>query len=393
MVAMMIALFVSRALLSSSMIAFIAISFFHRDIGKQLRDFFSKPLLWGITLLFFFPLLSGLWSSDIATWKQSMQVKLPLLLLPLAFAGNWNFSNERWRLAGYIFLTIIMIATGWTIANYAGAAQEINEWYLQARTMTTPLGNDHVRFSWLTAVAVLLSGYYAFLHRRENRKLAVVFMLVSAWLIIFLHILAARTGLLSVYIIMGGTAIWMISRKLDWRRGMLLLILLILLPVLAYKLVPSFHNRVEYIRYEMAYFGNAGYLPGSNDAVRVISMKAGWSVMMNNHVKGTGFGDIINETGEWYNRHYPGMEQRDRIYPSSQWLVYGSGNGIPGFIVFSFCMLLPFLVKTKMRPGWWLLNTIAACAFLFDIGLEVQFGVFIYSFVILWWYKWLMRSE
>jgi len=26
---------------------------------------------------------------------------------------------------------------------------------------------------------------------------------------------------------------------------------------------------------------------------------------------------------------------------------------------------------------------------LFDIGLEVQFGVFIYSFVVLWCWKWL----
>ena len=29
--------------------------------------------------------------------------------------------------------------------------------------------------------------------------------------------------------------------------------------------------------------------------------------------------------------------------------------------------------------------------FVFDIGLEVQFGIFIYSFIVLWWWKWLKQ--
>jgi hypothetical protein len=38
------------------------------------------------------------------------------------------------------------------------------------------------------------------------------------------------------------------------------------------------------------------------------------------------------------------------------------------------------------------LNIIAAFSFLFDIGLEVQFGVFIYSFLVLWLWKWRMEE-
>ena len=58
-----------------------------------------------------------------------------------------------------------------------------------------------------------------------------------------------------------------------------LLIILIALPVIAYFTLPTFQNRVKYFMYEMEYFKKAHYLPGANDAVRVISLKAGWNVM------------------------------------------------------------------------------------------------------------------
>jgi hypothetical protein len=52
-------------------------------------------------------------------------------------------------------------------------------------------------------------------------------------------------------------------------------------------------------------------------------------------------------------------------------------------------MALPFFIKKYRKTlCWMLLNMITAFGFLFDIGLETQFGVFIYSFTILWCWKW-----
>jgi hypothetical protein len=86
------------------------------------------------------------------------------------------------------------------------------------------------------------------------------------------------------------------------------------------------------------------------------------------------------------------MIEADKIKPSSEWLMYGAGCGWPGILIFSFVMIVPFFIRTKNKLLWWFLNATAAFSFLFDIGLEVQFGVFIYSFVILWWWKW-METE
>ncbi len=63
-IAMMGSLFWSRTLLAALVIFFVSVSFLHGRPKDQLRQFFATPLLWGMSLLFFVPLVSGLWSSD-----------------------------------------------------------------------------------------------------------------------------------------------------------------------------------------------------------------------------------------------------------------------------------------------------------------------------------------
>ena len=87
------------------------------------------------------------------------------------------------------------------------------------------------------------------------------------------------------------------------------------------------------------------------------------------------------------------MLEADKIYPSSEWLMYGAGCGWPGMLVFTFIMAVPFLLPVSNKLLWWLLNSTVAFSFLFDIGLEVQFGIFIYSFIVLWWWKWLKTEK
>ncbi len=395
----MAALFFSRAVLSVSMIAFVAFSFFHTGIKRQLFHFISSPLLWGMSLLFFIPFLSGLWSGDKKEWAEIVLIKLPLLMLPLAFAApsgsNWNqLQKKQWEKLGYFFILLVTAATCWCMFHYLSNATEINESYLQAKSIVTPLENDHVRFSWLVSVGILLAGWFCIVNRKENKLFSSLFAFVALWLIIFLHILAARTGLISFYIMAIGSVGWFFLKKpgsvsIAWYYRLSIIMAIIVLPFVAYKVIPTFQNRVKYILYDKEFFRKAHYLPGSTDGVRIISIKAGWAMMQEQPATGTGFGDVLIKAKKWYRENYPQMIEADKILPSSEWMIYGAGCGWPGFILFSLVMLIPFFIKTSNSFLWWLLNSTAACSFLFDIGLEVQFGVFIYAFTILWWWQWL----
>jgi O-antigen ligase len=385
--ALMAALFTSRGILSTVTIIFIIYSFLHNDIKSQFRVFFQTPLLWSMSLLFVVPLVSGLWSEDKEQWLAILRIKLPLLLMPLAFAAPFTLSPRQWEWLAQVFIILVTIATAWSMFHYAGDMKAINEGYLKSRMIVTPLENDHVRFSWMVAAAVLVAGWLFIQKRKEKHILSWILPVIMLWLIVFLHVLAARTGLVSFYILLAGLGLWLIFRQKNWKHAVLLVAVLLLLPVAAYFMLPSFHNRVKYIRYDFEYFRKAQYLPGTNDAIRIVSLKAGWKVLQEHPALGAGFGDMYAQVNKQYDLLYPGMYAGDKILPSSQWLVYGSGAGWLGLIIFTFVMIVPFFTGMKEKLLWWLLNATLAFSFLFDVGLEVQFGVFVYSFMVCWWWK------
>jgi hypothetical protein len=164
---------------------------------------------------------------------------------------------------------------------------------------------------------------------------------------------------------------------------------LLLLPLAAWLLLPTFRNRIAYILYDLSFIKKQAYLPGGNDGNRVQSFKAGWHILRTNPL-GVGAGDVQDNVNAWYTENVPGMLDSDKLLPSSEWLVYGAAAGWPGLILFTLGMLLPLMLPVpKHRLAWMTLNSIAALSFLFDIGLEVQFGVFVYVFLILCCWKFL----
>ena len=388
LVIMMASVFFSRILLSVTMVLCVVAAIFHPEIRKQVKTFFNSPLLWGMSLLFFLPLISGLWSHDQKEWLEVIKIKVPLLLMPFAFAAPFEFSKKQWQVLAWIFILFVTAATFWSMGHYIIDIKQVQENYLRSQLMVTPMEDDHVRFSWMISMSILIGSWLFFEKKKENKKNPWLLLVVIAWQILFLHILAARMGLLSFYLMLLIAAAAFIFK--NWRsgKGILLLSALLLLPVIAYFSLPTFQNRVKYFLYDLPYFSKGHYSPSMNDAVRVISLKAGWNVMNEHSLPGVGFGDVLNETKKWYAANYPEMQEADKILPSSEWLVYGDGCGWPGMILFVAVLFIPLFISVKkIKWLWILLNASAVLSLFLDIGLEIQFGVFLYSFLILWWWK------
>jgi hypothetical protein len=88
------------------------------------------------------------------------------------------------------------------------------------------------------------------------------------------------------------------------------------------------------------------------------------------------------------------MDETDKLYPASEPLMYAGFAGWIGVIAVCVIMFLPFFQPVKRNYFcWFVVNLIMGFSFLFDIGIEVQFGVFIYAFIVLWWWKWLNISR
>ena len=388
---MTLSVFISRAALSITCILFVLTTVVHKDAVKQLQRFLATPFLLFFSLLFFIPFLSGLWSSDLEKWVDVVRLKLPLLFFPLAFAGDWKLATKQWRMIAWFFLVLIFSGSAYGLADYLFHAKEINESYLRAKTILTPLEDDHVRFSWLVSVGVILC--FVFIHHATLVKTKLLCLLLALFFAVYLHVLSARTGLLCLYLFLFLLASWMYVKNKSLKTVVLTLLTIFALPTLAYLFLPTFQARLRYNFYDLSFVKKNEYLPRSSDGARTMSLKAGWQVLKENPF-GAGAGDVMTEADKWYMKNVPQVLAEDKSYPSSEWLMYGGFAGWIGVLIFTINMLLPFLIRPKIYQVYWIgLSATAAFSFMFDMGLEVQFGIFLYAFIILWWWKWFAQMN
>lgn len=384
---MVVSLFTSRAALSISCVGFVMLCIFHGNLAKQLFAFLQNPLLVSITLLFFIPFISGLWSEDKQEWMRMMQLKLPLLFFPVAFANTFLLSKKQWKYLAALFLFCVFAGTCFSLFYYLANVTEMNAAYLKAKVLPTPLGNDHIRFSLLVSIAFLLCLYL--LEKTHNRKFKRSFIGLAAWLALYLHLLSARTGLICFYIILIGYTLYLLKLRQKQLPAILFMLVILLLPVLSWFSFPTLQNRIRYLQYDLSYAFDNHYLPGANDGARILSLKCGWDILKH-HPWGVGMGDVGSEVNKWYALYVPGILPADKLFPSSEWLAYGAIAGWVGVFLFSAIIFYPFFIKKiKDRFYWGLLNVILAFSILFDTGMSVQYGIFIYVFSILMWWKYI----
>lgn len=394
--AMFTGLLVSRAVLSMALILFVING---AAAGKEkVKTIFNDRLYISMLLLFIVPLVTGLWSSDMKSWWHATEVKLPLVLLPVGFAALPAIKKEHYDRLSRLFVLLMLGGTFWSMWQYISNSDTIADSYLRAKVIPTPFDRNHIYFSFTLAVAVLV--LYKLFSQTMDRKWKIIYTVTFIWFVVYLHILAAKTGLLFLYITLAVLIIKTILQNIKSKKGrnkitaLAVLVLLIAAPFAAYKFSPTFKNRIDYIRYDYSYYSKGNYIEGLSDGNRVLSVKAGLSVFADNIFTGVGFGDVKQKTNEWYNVHHPQMKEYERMLPSSEWLLYACAGGILAAGMFITALVLLFFYKLMMMDTvWWIFITICSLFFLYEVSLEGQFGVFVFVFFLWWWRQSMFTSQ
>ncbi|MCC7400922.1 MAG: hypothetical protein IT214_05515 [Chitinophagaceae bacterium] len=382
-IVLMTSLFISRAFLSISLILFSALTILHKNGPAQLKKTLKDPFLVSISLFFLIPFISGLWSVDWKEWLSVIKNKLPFLFLPVAFAGSWQLSEKQWKTIAYLFLALVLISCFRSLWLYFMDIRAINESYLRAKTIPTILDDDHVRFSWLVSIAILVNSLLVYISKSVKRKVLLFFPLIL--MVVYLHLLAVRTGLVSMYFFFFCFFFFLLLKQKKY--SFFLASGIVLIGAVSWWSFPTLRNKIKYVRYDFS-FVKSGGVPGTSDANRLISLDAGWYILQNNPF-GVGAGDFRNEVNKWYEKNIPGIKEPDIIFPSSEWAVYGDMAGWPAVLLFTFAIGFPLFVrKIRYRFFWSMLVSILIIGCLAETTLEVQFGIFIYCFTILWMWKW-----
>ena len=379
-----------RIYVSIGMIMLVLPCFFLQPFGNGIKKYWQDGFSLSIGLLFLLPFISGIYSTDLKDWSKVCQIKLPLLLLPFAALGWPEILGKYVKAIQSFFVLALFMACCWSIAQYMAHASEIADGYLRAKVIPVPMGNSHVWFSYMVVVGVLFL-IATWPKNPLNRALHVAGIIFFS---LFLHLLAAKTGLIFLYcslLVIGLRQLFIRQKK--WIAA-LAIVTVIALPFLAMQVFPTFKNRVQYMLYDFGNVANGKYEVGSNDGNRVVSLMAGWDIVKQDPVLGIGYGDVKPTVENWYTTNRPQTPPEEFTPPSNNWLLMWCGIGIAAIGVLAFLFFQLFKNNpNKTDLTWWLLCGMAFLSTLYENPFESQYGVYAFLVPFLIWRKLITPSS
>lgn len=327
--------------------------------------------------------------SGLLTFAGSFWNKMSLVLLPI-FIWLRKPNDKEKTIVNILFFVMMLFNAVYTLTNYLLNQDVIDTLYKQSKVMKGLSFGDHIRMSWFAVITIWLAVYEASKSSKRWFKYLLGFYIVSQ--IIFLHFLAAKTGLLALYLSTGVFTIYQIVfyKKLKY---LFLIIGVLSLPFIAYEVIPSFKNRIDYIVWDYTEVKNGRAQKGLSDGSRLYSMEGGVELFVSKPWAGNGFINTWPSIKTWYKENRPEMNESDYILPSSQFLIYACGGGIIALIALIFHFLLPMFDKGIWKH--WLFFVIyltTLVTFVYEIHLETQTAIFVYGFVVFWTY-YLVKKE
>lgn len=363
----------SRALVSFASVLVI-VPFFANYRQTSLQ----KLTVAAVGLILLPVIISGFWSDDKTLWWNSVSVKLPLITMMLGLSAA-PVTAKRWKQLSYLYILIITAGCAWSFGQYIDNLTAIEAAYLKAKVLPTLADADYIRFSWMVVIAILLG--IKCLESETNKIIRNLFSTLLLLLVLYLHLLASKTGLLCLYagILVYLAYIFFIEKK--WKRGLATVAVFSVIALFAYNTMPTLRNRVQYVVYDFSNYSKGNLLPGYNDAARWLSIRAGYSITQQHPLTGVGFGDILTEVNRWHQQEQPGSFAYERFLPACEWLVYGAGSGWPGLLCFTAGIVLLVVSTTSKNNISVILSITTLIPLLTDDTLEGQYGVILLAFI------------
>ncbi|NNE30144.1 MAG: O-antigen ligase family protein [Saprospiraceae bacterium] len=387
--ALITSLVFSKYFLSVSIISLVVLGLFTLDKTKggwslktnfvevwdQIRNRQYRPFL--ALTLFFFLVLFSFWQTD-DNWNyffRKVTIKLPFLVLPIAFLALPRFSKREFHNLLY-FLLLLITGTGLFVCiDYAQHFAEYNELVKIGKQIPVP--GDHVRFSVLVAISILV-GFVLYSNKHFFSKAweSKLILGCTLFLIGFIHVLSVKTGILSLYLFSFFLLIQYMVKKKAWAVGLGSLVLMGALLIGAIRFIPSLNQKFHYTKYDLEKFFQ-GEGDTYNDSGRITSVKVGWELFKENPVFGVGAGNLREATNQVYSEKFSGYPP---FTPINQFMYTLSSTGIFGLSLFLIAFFTPFLFK-RLYTHQFLLGIFVVHIFLCLIENTLENAVGVGTFV------------
>ena len=351
----------------------------HRRIAQRAR----APQLLSFLLIYGLHLATGLWHSSLASQalRQDLVLELPFVLLPVAFLLLPDWLAPHKRTLWLVLIGGCLVAASIATANYVLHFKAIDQLYLESRVM--PTEPDHIRFSLLVSMAVL-AGAVLVLGAPMPRWLRLGTIVGIVLLFLFQHLLAARSGLVTLYAASALWLGWLGWQLRRWKTMVLSALLVTLLGGASLFFFTTLQNKIINTREDTGKIALVGAANNFSVTARVYSYEVAWAVIRQHPVAGVSKIKLADAMANQYGYMFPQIERVHYLLPHNQFIFNLAAYGTVGLLVFllGFYALLWEGLRTR-NILLLLMYLIVSISFLVEYTLESQIGILTGLFFIL----------
>lgn len=382
-------MFVSRAMMSIGMILIGLQFFLKEDLIDTLKIYYKDKVLFLWSFVFFIYLISGLYTEHLEKFWPKLIVKLPLLFMPLGFAALKEMPQKYFHHVLYAFVGWCLFTAITSVGLYVTNYEAITESYKYAKVIPNIFNMSHTRLSLMLVTAVF-SAYYLFqknyfLLYPKFEKYLIVF--AGIFILCFIHLLSVRSGLLAFYASCFILALSNMILRKQYKRGAIILIIIIVMPFLAYKTIPTVHHKVDYMITDVGRFFRGEDVNQWSDGNRLLSIRIGIELGKTSPLIGIGIGDVEPEMFAYYSSYHPEIWKDYQLTPHNQFVYVFTACGLIGLILFTIVTLYPLTRKVTYKSMLFLTLVVSLLtSYISEATLENQLGVcLLITFYLIGW--------
>ncbi len=343
---------------------------------------FSKYSHFLVITLYFWIVLFSFWQveGDYNYFLERLRIKVPFLLIPLAYLGLPRLGRLSFQRILYFFLSMMTISVVGVLTLYLANFEEVNLLLKKGQHIVAPC--NHIRYSLLVGLGVL-AGWYL-IKNQFSKGIgfhSIIIKVLTAILFVSIHILSVKTGMVCLYAALFVLAIRQIYTTRNYSIGVAILATMIVLPWVAFKTIPSFSEKVHYTLYDLQMYDEG---QGSNygDSGRITSLKVGVDLFKKAPVFGVGAGSLKVNVESEFDTNYP--HYQNALMPHSQFMFVLAGSGLLGVMFFTLALFIPLLYQRAYQNDFYLgFYILFLVSFLIEHTIENALGVGMFSSFIL----------
>ena len=384
-VAGVVGLLSSRALVALAPVAGVVAALANPQLLRSLPLYFRNGAAMRAAALVIFLVLSGLYTSEWATWQHELFRSLTWLAVPLAFTLATPLSQGQRLVVGAFFVLATAAVGLATLGQYLLDPAAANESFRIGQNMPAITRVFHVPFGVMLALAF----FWGLRLRRERLAGPVLRMALlgaATAAALTLHVLAYRTGLLVFYVALLAYAGRLLLRR-HWAVGLGLLLLVAAGPLVAYYSLDSVRQRYGATVWDVQQFLLGHDINDYSLARRLAAMETAGAVIREHWLLGVGPADTHAAMLAQYEQRDFGLRPANRVEVHNQYLEALMGGGVLGLALWLAVLLWP-LTQPRLRRNPYLVAfiivqaTVMLTADMLSLQIGLNLFVFGYGFLV-----------